>query len=136
MTREVVVALTTNIASQEFRRRDGDERGLPPEHPRAGSTDDVEGIFACLHQLLGPIFDEKTFNDAFPIVLMEYTKTSDPNFLSITTLGEMRDIRMDCCSHSMSHQEGWRDWTEFKFQDVLIQVCLWQIEQLCHNVDS
>ncbi|XP_028407520.1 uncharacterized protein LOC114530130 [Dendronephthya gigantea] len=45
-TREVVVALTTNIESQEFERRYGIEKGLPPEHPRAGSTDDVEGIFA------------------------------------------------------------------------------------------
>ena len=57
MTREVIVAITTNIESQEFRRRYGEEKGLPPEHPRAGSTDDVEAIFAFLHELLGLIFD-------------------------------------------------------------------------------
>ena len=41
LTREVVVALTTTIESQEFRRRYRKEKGLLPEHPRAGSTDDV-----------------------------------------------------------------------------------------------
>ena len=35
-------------------------------HDIAGSTDDAEGIFAFLHRLLGPIFDEKDFHDAFP----------------------------------------------------------------------
>jgi hypothetical protein len=64
---------------QEFRRRYGLEKGLLPEHPRAGSTDDVEGIFAFLHGLLGPIFDEKDFHDAFPKVISEYTKKCDPD---------------------------------------------------------
>ena len=44
------MAVTTNIESQEFRRRYGEEKRLPPEHLRAGSTDDVEGIFAFLHE--------------------------------------------------------------------------------------
>ena len=79
MTREVIVAITTNIESQEFRRRYGEEKGLPPEHPRAGSTDDVEAIFAFLHELLGLIFDEKAFHDAFPKVMLEYTKKCDPD---------------------------------------------------------
>lgn len=64
---------------QEFRRQYGVEKGLPPEHPRAGSTDDVEGIFAFLHGLLGPIFDEKAFHDVFPKVISEYTKKCDPD---------------------------------------------------------
>ena len=64
---------------QEFRRRYGVEKGLPPEHPRAGSTDDVEGIFAFLHGLLGPIFYEKAFHDVFPKVISEYTKKCDPD---------------------------------------------------------
>lgn len=79
MTRELVVAITTNIESQEFRRRYGEEKGLPAEHPRAGSTDDVEGIFAFFHELLGPIFDEKAFHDTFPKVMLEYTKKCDPD---------------------------------------------------------
>lgn len=79
MTREVIVALTTNIESQEFRRHDGEDKGLPPEHPRAGSTDDVEGIFVFFHELLGPIFDEQAFYDAFPEVMLEHTKKCDPD---------------------------------------------------------
>ena len=43
------------------------------------STDDVEGIFAFLHGLLGPIFDEKAFHDVFPKVISEYTKKCDPD---------------------------------------------------------
>jgi hypothetical protein len=79
LTREVIVALTTNIESQEFRRRYGQHKGLPPEHPRAGSTDDVEAIFAFLHELLGKTFDEKAFHEAFPKVMLEFTKKCDPN---------------------------------------------------------
>ena len=67
----MVVAVTTNIESQEFRRCYGEEKWLRPEHPRGKSTD-VEGIFAFLHELLGLIFDEKAFHDAFPKVMLEY----------------------------------------------------------------
>jgi hypothetical protein len=49
--------------------------GLEPEHPRAGSSDDVEGIFALPYGMLGSIFDEK----AFPKVINEYTKQCDPH---------------------------------------------------------
>ena len=73
------MALTTNIESQEFRRRYGQEKRLPPEHPRAGLTDDVEGIFAFLYELLGLIFNEKAFHNAFPKVMLEYTKKCDPD---------------------------------------------------------
>lgn len=66
------MAVTTNVESQEFRRRYGEEKLLSPEQPRAGSTDDVEGIFAFLHELLGLIFDEKAFHDTFPKVMLEY----------------------------------------------------------------
>ena len=41
--------------------------------------DDVEGIFAFLRGLLGPIFDEKAFHDVFPKVISEYTKKCDPD---------------------------------------------------------
>jgi hypothetical protein len=67
------------IHIQEFRRQYGKKMGLEPEHPRAGSSDDVEGIFALLHGMLGSIFDEKAFHDAFPKVINEYTKQCDPH---------------------------------------------------------
>lgn len=79
MTREVIVALVSNIESQEFRRREGATRGLPPEHPRASSTDDVEGYFAVNHEMLGDSFDLKTFFDQYPKTLNEFNKRIDPN---------------------------------------------------------
>jgi len=41
-SRETVVALAANI---EWRRRYLAEHNLPPEHPRASTTDDVECFF-------------------------------------------------------------------------------------------
>lgn len=59
-SRETVVAVTTNIESIEFRRRQNVEIGYE-EHPRAGTTDDVEAFFALLHRYLGLIFTLKEF---------------------------------------------------------------------------
>lgn len=59
-SRETVVAVTTNIKSIEFRRRQNVELGYE-EHPRAGTTDDVEAFFALLHRYLGLIFTLKEF---------------------------------------------------------------------------
>jgi hypothetical protein len=42
------------------------------------STDDVEGFFSLLHELLGPIFDLKQFYDELPKILNEFTKRIDP----------------------------------------------------------
>lgn len=55
------------------------QRVLPPEHPRASSTDDVEGFFALLHELLGPVFDLKQFFDELPKILNEFRKRIDPD---------------------------------------------------------
>ena len=59
-SRETVIAVTTNIESVEFRRR---QNGLigHVEHPRAGTTDDVEAFFALLHRYLGLTFTLKEF---------------------------------------------------------------------------
>lgn len=59
-SRETVVAITTNIESMEYRRRESLNIGHE-EHPRAGSTDDVEAFFALLHRFLGNIFTLKEF---------------------------------------------------------------------------
>ena len=50
-SRETVIAVTTNIESMEFRRRQIGDIGYE-EHPRAGTTDDVEAIIAFLHRLV------------------------------------------------------------------------------------
>ncbi len=54
-------------------------RGLPPEHPRASSTDDVEGFFSLLHDQLGDVFDHKVFLQQQTKLLSEFTKKIDPD---------------------------------------------------------
>lgn len=68
------MGLLANIESQELRREEYVKRGLPPEHPRASSTEDVEGLVSTLHDLLGPVFDHKTFVDQLPKIQKEFTK--------------------------------------------------------------
>ena len=59
-SRETVIAVTTNIESIEFRRRESAAHGFE-EHPRAGTTDDVEVFFALLHRFLSLVFTLKDF---------------------------------------------------------------------------
>ena len=57
-SRETVIAVTTNIESIEYRRRENDRIGFP-EHPRAGTLDDVEAFILMLHRFIGNIFTVK-----------------------------------------------------------------------------
>ena len=52
-----MIAVTTNIESMEFRRYQNAEIGYE-EHPRTGTTDDVEAIIPFLHRMLGVVFIE------------------------------------------------------------------------------
>jgi len=61
---ETLVAVTTNIESMEFRRCQNNEIGYE-EHPRAGSTDDVEAIIAFFHRILGVVFTLKQFKSGW-----------------------------------------------------------------------
>ena len=56
-----------------------EDRGLPPEHPRASGSDDVEGIIGLMHDMLGDIFDMKQFIDAQRKIFNEFTKRIDPD---------------------------------------------------------
>lgn len=78
LTREIVVALIVNCESLELRRTEYVQRGLPPEHPRASSSDDVEGFIAHLHDQLGDVFDHKQFLEQQPKILNEFNKKIDP----------------------------------------------------------
>ena len=54
--------------------------GMPRrEHPRASSTDDVEGFIAHLHDQLGDVFDHKQFLEQEPKFLNEFNKKIDPD---------------------------------------------------------
>ena len=53
-SRDSVIEITTNIESQELRRRQtGPPDNRPPEHPRAGATDLLEGGFALTRSAIG-----------------------------------------------------------------------------------
>jgi hypothetical protein len=73
------VGLVANIESRPLRRAEYVARGLPPEHPRSSSTDDVEGFISLLHEMLGSIFDLKKFYSGLPKILNEFTKRIDPD---------------------------------------------------------
>lgn len=79
LTREIIVGLVANLETRQQRREEYTERDLPPEHPRASSTDDVEGIIALFHEVIGVVFDTKEFYDEFPKIMNEFSKKSDPN---------------------------------------------------------
>ena len=55
-TRETVVALTTDIESREWKRREYANTGHMQEHPRASTTDDVECLFSIMRDLAGKHF--------------------------------------------------------------------------------
>ncbi|XP_070533891.1 uncharacterized protein [Ptychodera flava] len=75
LTREVVVAIIANVESLEHRRKLNDLYG--PEHPRASTTDDVEGFFSIIHNMFGRIFDHKTFKDNTRKICNEFSKRLD-----------------------------------------------------------
>ena len=78
-TRELIVGLIANLESRELRRLEYCERNLPPEHPRASSSDDVEGFVALLHEMFGLVFDLKQFYLESTKLLNEFSKRIDPN---------------------------------------------------------
>lgn len=72
------MAITTNIESVEYRRRESSSFGYE-EHPRASTSDDVEAIIALFYRFLGAIFTVKEFKahwrrvsiTLFPVILLE-----------------------------------------------------------------
>ena len=58
-SRETLVALIANIESREWRRQFCLSNGLPGEHPRASTTDDVECFFSVLRDSVGKDFTLK-----------------------------------------------------------------------------
>lgn len=59
LTRETLIALTTNIESREQKRCSNVSRGLMQEHPRASTTDDVECFFSVIRDAVGKHFTYK-----------------------------------------------------------------------------
>ena len=68
-----------DVESRELRWSESEAGGLPPENPRASTTDNVEGMIALFHELLGPIFDLKAFKQEFPKIMNDFNKWIDPD---------------------------------------------------------
>lgn len=71
LTYQTLIELTTNIESQEWRRRQNGIVGYP-ENPRAGSTDDVEAFFAMTRSRLGGAFTLQDFKEHFRKLVRYY----------------------------------------------------------------
>ena len=79
MTRETLIALTTTIESREWARRKLANEGLPAEHPRASSTDDVKCFFSLLRNMIGNHFTAKAVMLEWRKVCFEFSKRIDKN---------------------------------------------------------
>ncbi len=79
MTRETLAALTTTIESREWMRRERAQNGLPPEQPRATSTDDVECFFSIMRNTIGANFTTKKVMLEWRMVCQEFSKRINPD---------------------------------------------------------
>ncbi|XP_064622698.1 uncharacterized protein LOC135484921 isoform X2 [Lineus longissimus] len=77
-SRETLIEVTTNIESQEYRRRENTTIGYS-EHPRAGTTDDVEALFSICHRHLGDTFTLQDFKHRWMKLVNEFNKRMDHN---------------------------------------------------------
>ena len=71
--------MIANIEGREFRRAFLLSRNLPPEHPRACSTDDVECFFSVLRDNVGSNFTLKRVLYSWRRSCIEFSKRIDPN---------------------------------------------------------
>ena len=55
-----------------MRRKEYRYRNIGPEHPKGGTTDDVEGFISILHQMLGHIFTLNDFYNSCPKIVNEF----------------------------------------------------------------
>lgn len=76
MTREIIVGVVANLETRQQGREEYTKRDLPPEHPRASSTDDIEGIIALFHEVIDVVFDTKEFYDEFSKIMNKFSKKS------------------------------------------------------------
>lgn len=75
-SRETLIAVTTNIESQEYRRCENAIIGWE-EHPRASTRDDVECFFSLCHQKVGCTFTLKEFKYHWRKICREFTMKMD-----------------------------------------------------------
>ena len=71
-----MIAVTTDIESREAKKLTNMEEELPPEHPRASITDDVECFFS---DCVGKHFTVKQVQYEFRKLCLEFMKRTDPD---------------------------------------------------------
>ena len=60
--REVLVTLIADVESRNWRDAFNAQNGIPPEHPRSSTSDDVECFFNVLRDMVGKSFTLKQVN--------------------------------------------------------------------------
>lgn len=81
LTRETLIALTTNIESREQKRCSNVSRGLMQEHPRASTTDDVECFFSVIRDAVGKHFTYKDVQFVWRKACIEFSKRLNHDLL-------------------------------------------------------
>lgn len=76
-TRETTIALTTNIESVEWKRRENVGLGIRVENPRSSTTDDVECIFSVMRDLTGKHFTLRQVQHTWRKICIELAKRLD-----------------------------------------------------------
>lgn len=74
-----MIALTTTIESREWARKRRVENSLPPVHPRASSTDDVECFFSILRSTIGSDFTTTKVMIEWQKECLEFAKRINPD---------------------------------------------------------
>lgn len=88
-TRETLIAVTTTIESREWIRRRNARKKLPPEHPRASTTDDVECFFSLTRNMIGNHFTVKDVQFGWRKICNEFANGWTRNFRFIITCPNM-----------------------------------------------
>ena len=110
-------------------------RCLPPEHPRASSSDDCECMFSLMHEMLGDIFDMKQFHDCQAKIFSEFAKRCDPNLKFYYWTGAKERFRdFDQPSFNTPSGEGvQKGLTKYGYQREETRECLLEIERHCRK---
>ncbi len=77
-SQETLHALIADIEGREWRRKFNRSNGIPLEHPRSSTTDDVECFFSILRDMVGKDFTLKQVQQAWRKACAEMTKRLDP----------------------------------------------------------
>ena len=89
------MAITADICTRNYHQEFITSCGLPLEHPRAGTTDDVECFFSVLRDVVGKDF---TLKQECPLVLyMLYSRKFSSAITSFSTYAGLVWMEEDMC---------------------------------------